>query len=450
MGSNCDLLVKNGLIVYSDKTIRGNLVVSNGVVEKILPPTEEVECREVLNAEGRYILPGIIDPHTHPVYLDNISDLSKTGAFGGVTTVVHYAYAKPGNSLLKVVREYKKEGESTSYTDFALHGTMFDTRQQVKELPQVFNEGVTSFKMFMSYAKLGWMTDDYALAMALDTIGKLGGMASLHAENGLVIDYIQDEMLKNGEDFREHFVKSSPDILEAEAIFRAVYVGRLMNCPVYIPHISSREGIEVIRYLKERGFRVYAETCPHYLALTWDKLKAKGPLGKVGPSIKTENDRLALWDAIKDGLIDTIGSDHAPKEKSENDEFFKAPYGAPGIETMFYILWQYGVNGGVIPVNRLVSIFSENASRILGLYPKKGVLLEGSDADFIVFNPFKEWTIERGNQHSNATYTLYEETKITGRIEKVFLRGRLIVDGNECLGKPGDGGFLKTRAGASI
>ncbi len=450
MENGCDLLVKNGLVVYPGKTVRANLVINNGIIEKILPVGEEVKCREVLDTEGHYILPGIIDPHTHPVYLDNISALSKTGAFGGVTTVVHYAYAKPGNSLLKIVKQYKDEGEATSYTDFALHGTMFETREQVRELPQVFEEGVTSFKMFMSYAKLGWMTDDYALAMALDTIGRLGGMASLHAENGLVIDYIQDEMLKNNEDFRESFVKSSPDILEAEAIFRAVYIGRLMNCPVYIPHISSGEGIEVIRYLKSRGFRVYAETCPHYLALTWDKLKEKGPLGKVGPSIKSEDDRLALWKGIKEGLIDTIGSDHAPKEKGENDDFFKAPYGAPGIETMFYILWQYGVNGGIIPINRLVSIFSENISKILGLYPKKGVLSEGSDADFIVFNPFREWVIGKENQHSNATYTLYEGTRITGKIEKVFLRGKLIVEGENCLGNPGDGKFLRTRAGLSI
>ncbi len=447
MGESYDLLVKNGLIVYPEKTIRANLVINHGVIERIIPVTEEVVSKEVVDAEGRYIFPGIIDPHTHPVYLDNICDLSRTAAYGGVTTVVHYAYAKPGNSLLKVVREYKKEGEDSSYTDFALHGTMFETKEQVKELPAVFEEGVTSFKMFMSYAKLGWMTDDYALAMALDTIGKLGGLASLHAENGLVIDYIQDTMLENGEDFRENFIKSSPDILEAEAIFRAVYVGRLMNCPIYIPHISSKEGIEVIGYLKKRGFKVYGETCPHYLALTWDRLKDKGPLGKVGPSIKSEGDRLALWKAIGDGLIDTIGSDHAPKEKHEDDDFFKAPYGAPGIETMFYILWQYGVNGGVIPINRLAGIFSENISKILGLYPKKGTLAEGSDADFIIFNPFEEWTITRENQHSNATYTLYEGTKVTGKIEKVFLRGKLIIDGEECLGKPGDGEFLKTRAG---
>ncbi len=447
MSGRYDLLIKNGLVVFSDKTIRANIVINNGKIEKVISFSEEPDCKEVIDVEGRYLLPGFIDPHTHPVYLDNISALSKTGMFGGVTTVVHYAYAKPGNSLLKVVRDYKEEGENTSYADFALHGTMFETKTQVRELPEVFDLGVTSFKMFMSYAKLGWMTDDYALALALDTIGKLGGMASLHAENGLVIDYIQDKMLEKGEDFRENFVKSSPDILEAEAIFRAVYVGRLMNCPVYIPHISSREGIEVIKYLKGRGVNVYAETCPHYLALTWEELKENGPLGKVGPSIKSKDDQTALWEAIAEGLMDTIGSDHAPKEKSKDDDFFKAPYGAPGIETMFYILWEYGVNRGIISVNKLASILSENASRILGLYPQKGTLIEGADADIVVVNPFEEWVITKENQHSNATYTLYEGMRITGKIEKVFLRGELAIDEGECLGSPGDGVFLRTKAG---
>ena len=154
MGESYDLLVKNGLIVYPEKTIRANLAIKDSVIDRIIPVTEEVISKEVVDAEGRYIFPGIIDPHTHPVYLDDICDLSRTAAYGGVTTVVHYAYAKPGNSLLKVVREYKKEGEESSYTDFALHGTMFETKEQVKELPEVFEEGVTSFKMFMSYAKL--------------------------------------------------------------------------------------------------------------------------------------------------------------------------------------------------------------------------------------------------------------------------------------------------------
>ena len=441
-----ETVIHGGKLVYPEKTILADLALADGTIQKIGEPGQ-LPGKQTLDAGGCYVLPGVVDPHTHPVYLDTISGLSKTAAFGGVTTVIHYAYAKPGQSLIDIIDQYKEEGERTSFIDFALHGGLFETLKQADEIPEAFKRGVTSFKMFVAYAKLGWMTDDYALAKAMDVIGRLRGLAAVHAENGLVIDYIQDRMLAEKADFASRFLETSPDLAEAEAIFRSVTMGKLMNCPVYIPHIASEEGVEVIRYLKQRGMHVYAETCPQYLSLTWDELKSKGPLGKVGPAIKNQTDQDALWSAIREGLFDTLGSDHAPKDKNLDDDFFKAAYGSPEIETMLPVVWHQGVNSGRVTPNDLVRLFSENPAKITGLFPRKGRLEAGSDADIVIFDPSETWSVAHANQHSSAHYTLFEGKTLMGRVKKVLSRGSLIVDGENIHESPGYGQFIPTRAG---
>jgi dihydropyrimidinase len=440
-----DCVITGGLLVYPEKTVRADLAISDGKVAAVTQPGQ-TKARATIDAEGCYLLPGAIDPHTHPVYLDSIADTARSAVFGGITTVIHYAYARPGNSLIAKIKEFKEEGEASSCIDFALHGGLFETLKQAEEIPQAFELGVTSFKVFMAYAKLGWMTDDYAMAKAMDIVGRHGGMVCVHAETGLAIDYIIDKLLAEKADFTEHFLETSPDIAEAEGIFRAVYIGRLMNCPVYIPHVSSAEGVQVMRFLKRMGHAVIAETCPQYLGLIWEDLKALGPLGKVGPSIKTEGDRMALWTALQEGLFDTIGSDHAPKDKKVEDDFFEAAYGSPEVETTLPVVWSYGVSRGLITANELVCLLAENTARVMGLYPRKGRLEPGSDADVVVFDPTESWTVSTTNQHSNASYTLFEGKELLGRVKKVISRGQLVVDGDEYLGNEGHGVFLPTKA----
>jgi len=446
MDKKFDLVVKNGRIVYPEKTINADLGILNGKIAEIGKNLDSGDYT-ILDAGGNYVLPGVIDPHVHPVYLDDIKNTSKTAVFGGVTTLIHYAYAKPGESLIDIIKKWKSEGVESSYTDFALHGGLFETLKQLEEIPAAFKLGVTSFKMFMAYAKLGWMTDDYALIKAMDMIGEQGGMAALHAENGHMIDYIQDKMLAQGVDFSENFVESRPAVTEMEAIFRAAHIGQFMNCPVYIPHISSAEGIDMVRTLKEKGIHIYAETCPHYLSLTWDELKKQGPLGKVGPCIRQKKDQDALWAALMDGTLDALGSDHAPKDKKIDDNFFDAPYGSPQIETMLPVVWNDGVNSGRMTPEDISRLFSENNARIAGIENRKGRLDVGMDADIVVFDPEEEWTISSENQHTNAKYTLFEGKEVKGRVKHVLTRGRTIVSNGELVGDTGYSKFFPTRAG---
>jgi dihydropyrimidinase len=445
MVEKSDLVIQNGMLVYPEKIVFGDVGIKNEKIAAI-GKAGKLKGARVIDAGGAYVFPGLIDPHTHPVYLDNLEGTAYTAAWGGITTVAHYAYAKPGQSQLKVIRDWKKEGAETSCIDFALHGGFFETLKQSDELYECFKEGVTSYKMFLAYAKLGWMTDDYALVKAMDIIGKLGGMASIHAENGLAIDYIQDKLLAAKADFAARFLETSPGLAEAEAVFRAITLGRLMKCPVYIPHVSSAETVDVVRFLRAKGVRAFFETCPHYLALTWDKLKKNGPMGKIGPAIKTQKDQDALWDGIRQGLFDTFGSDHAPKDKTPSDDFFKAAYGGPGVETMLSVIWQEGVNRGRIGPCDIVRMFAENTARIMGIFPKKGRLDTGADGDIVIFDPKEKWIISAANQHSRCKYTLYDGKEILGRVKTVICRGKSLIENGEFTGSKSRGKFLPTKA----
>jgi len=441
-----DLLVRGGRVVSSDGVLDADVAVSGGLIEAVAPDLD-IAGERTIDASGCYVLPGILDVHTHPVYLDDLRRLSVTAAYGGVTTLIHYAYAKPGCGLLETIRRYREEGEAGSVLDFALHGGLFDPENQSHEVPAAIGEGVTSFKMFMTYAKLGWMTDDYQLMRTLDIIGRAGGLGMVHAENGLATDYLQDRMLEEGRDPVAAFVETRPAVLEAEAIHRAIAIARVADCPLYVPHMTAALGIEEVKRARANGQPVYAETCPQYLTLTDEDLQRLGPLLKIGPPLRDESDRLALWRGLREGDIDTIASDHAPKEKRLGDDFFGAPYGSPQVETMLPLVFDESTRNARIPLPRLVRTMCENPARIFGLFPKKGTIRPGSDADLVIVDPKAEWTIEHANQHSGATYTAYEGRACVGKAVASIQRGEMVLENGVLVAGADRGRFHPTVAG---
>ncbi len=445
MAKTFNYLIRKGLVVTGSGIRKADVGIRGEEIVAVKPGLSEKEANRVIDASGKYVMPGVIDVHVHPVYEDDIGGLSLTAAHGGTTTLVHFAYAKPGMKLIDTIKQYQEEGLQKSYLDFGIHGTLFDPSSQIEEIPKAFDLGVSSFKMFMTYAKLKWMTDDYHLTAAMDIIAGCGGLAMVHAENGLVTDYLEDRSLKRGEDQKKVFLKTRPDLLEAEAIFRALSIATVTRCPVYIVHLSTARGVIPIQQAKAEGRKVYVETCPQYLTMTDAKLQKVGPLAKIGPPLRTEKDRLALWKAIQKGIVDVVASDHAPKTKRTEDPFFEAPYGSPQAETMLTVTYDEGVNRGKVKANDLVQLFSENPAKIFGLYPKKGVIQKGSDADLVIFDPKRTYTIRHEDQHSGAPYTLYEGRRCLGKPILTIQRGKILVEDGEMKGKPGEGRFLPTQ-----
>ena len=444
MDSQFDLLLTGGTVVTGAGVRRADVGVRGGVVAAVAGELAREGAEEVVDVSGRYVFPGIIDVHVHPVYLDTVEGCSRVAAYGGTTTLLHFAYARTGDSLLQKVEEMLEDGAAHSRLDFGLHGGMFEAPKQVPEIPRVMELGVRTFKFFLTYLKQGWYTDDYQLIKGMDMLAQRGGLAMVHAENGGGIDYLEDKYLKGPGASAKYFNTSRPPALEEEAVFRAISLAEVVDCPLYIPHVTAVRALRPIRRAQAEGRRVFAETCPQYLTLTQDIIEERGALAKIGPPIRSASDRAALWEALRDGTLQTVASDHAPKHKDVDGDFLEQPFGSPQIETLLPLTYDGGVNHGRISVVRLAQVLCENPARIFGLYPKKGTIAVGSDADLVVFDPTREFTIRADNQHTNAGYTLYEGRMVLGWPEMSFQRGQRVLWEGEIVAEPGRGGFLPT------
>jgi dihydropyrimidinase len=455
-----DVMVKGGVVVNGQAMQRADIAIANGVITAMGEVDSTHTAAHIIDARGQYVLPGVIDPHCHPVYVDKMETFSVSAAFGGVTTVIAFvgSFAAWGGDgdLLASIQRFIAEGERTSLIDFAVHAALVrqDMENTAQMIPQAIALGVNSFKVFMAYSRRGMKLEDREILRCMTLLKTHGGQFMVHAENGAIIDHLIETFEAQGKRTPEYFLPSQPNLVEAEAVFRAATMGAIVGMPVYFVHISARESLDVIRWFRQRGApRLYVETCPHYLTLTDACLTECGSLAKVGPPLRQPEDCEAMWQAVHDGTIDVIGSDAAGHRRQGKEpiwsDIFRAPYGLPGVETLLPVVYDEGISHGRTNLCRLVQLTSENPARIFGLYPRKGVLAPGSDADLVLFDPMAAHRIEAEKLHLSADYTLYEGRHCLGRPMLTMQRGRVLMENGELKGRPGSGKYLP-RQGRSL
>lgn len=448
-GAPLDLVVSDCEVVSSQDVRREDVGIRDGRIVA-LGDLSDADSKTAFDAGGLFALPGLIDAHVHPTYLDDPRDCSIAALCGGVTTMLFFAYAHKGEALIDAIRELRDAALGSSLADFGLHATLFDAHEQLHSIPAVAELGVRTFKLFLAYAAQGWMSDDFALARVMQQVSSVGGLLLAHCENGPAIDILERRAVADGRaDDPSSLNETRPALLEAEAVNRLVTFAEVFDCPAFVVHVTSAEALDVVRRARSRGAAVAAETCPQYLALTSQALAKWGLLAKIGPPLRTERDRESLWDGLRDRSLQTIGSDHVPKKTpaSGEDRFSEAGFGAPSIETMLSVVYDEGVARGRIPITRLVELTSENPARIFGLWPRKGAIELGTDADLVLWDPTGTSRIARDQLHSRAGYSLYEGRQLRGKHVATLANGRLLAREGHLVDESARGKLLPTAHG---
>lgn len=451
--ATADIAIKGGNLVNSHGIKQMDLYIKDGLVDAIEPVGSTRQARQEIDATDKYVLPGFIDAHLHPVYADKLDTLSRAAISEGITTLIPYIGAVKAwgqsKGLLETIDEFIKTSESNSLVDFSIHCTLLqdDIKDIIHTIPLLIDRGIVSFKAFMAYSKRGMMLEDPELIKMMELIAKYKGVLAAHAENGAIIDYLEESFQAQGLDSPEYIAKSHPNLSEAEAIFRLLTLGATTGCPIYIPHISCAESIAVVEMFKKwNQVKFYVETCPHYLTLTDDVFNDLGTPAKMSPPLRKQKDIEVLWAAVNNGLIDVIASDAAGHMQAANEPFrekvFSAPNGIPGMESLVKVIYEEGVNNQKIELSTMVKQMCENPARIFGLFPQKGILEPGSDADVVIFDSETSYTIPPKNPHLNVDYSIYSGRKGTGTVQATILRGNIIMNDGKLIEAKGSGRFV--------
>jgi dihydropyrimidinase len=409
---------------------------------------------EQLAARGALVLPGLVDPHVHPIHAESYGSVSEAAVRGGVTTVVHHLYTPPdGNpGPLQVVEAAIAEAASESLTDFAFHVRLNALHRTEGVMRPLIERGVTSFKLFMAYGGRGIMVSDEEILIALRTAAAAGGMVLVHAENGYMAEVLESRMRASGGRSVADYYAGRPRLVEVEAVRRMLDLVRVEPCTTYLVHLTCRESLEAVAMAKLDGLPVFAETCPHYLLLTAASAAHLGARAKMAPPLRDQSDQDALWRALNRGILDTIGSDHSafvPEEKDSAESVFDAGFGVPGIGTMLPLLFDRGVRGGRISIERLVAVMATAPARAVGLGDRKGRLAVGTDADFTIFDPDVPFRIDATSEFGNSYYSLYEGWEGRGAVRSVYRAGEPLVLEGELVAKPARGRHLSRSAGGA-
>jgi len=458
-------LIRNGRVITASDDYVADVLMCDGVIRTIGTRLEVGDDVAVVDATGLYLLPGGVDTHVHlenvigpTITCDTFASGTRTAAFGGTTTIVDFALQTAADSPLAAIARAQRSAEPQVNIDYSLHAIV--TRVDAQVLADVRHamrhEGVTSFKMFMAYPGV-MMVDDAAIFQMLRQVGADGGMVALHAENGTVIDLLIKEALEAGHTSPRYHALTRPAIMEGEATHRGIRLAELAEAPIYFVHVSSNQALKHIVAARAEGIAVFAETCPHYLLFddsVYDNDDFETARYVMTPPLRKPDDQKHLWRALRYDDLQVIATDHCPfcmkeghlgyrlQKMRGKDDFSLIPNGAPGIETRLVSLFDIGVMQGQLSLNRFVQLTSTTPAKLFGLFPKKGTIAVGSDADVVLFDPAAMQTVHAHTLHGNCDYTLLEGRTLRGRVEKVFLRGELIVDGPTWLGREGMGRFV--------
>jgi len=454
-------LIRNGTVVTAEKTFPADILIEGEIIKEVRAGIPAVPAHTTLDASGMLLLPGGIDAHTHldmPFGGTTSSDDFETGtraaAMGGTTTIVDFAIQGRGTKMRDALDVWWKKGEGKACIDYGLHMIVTDLgRAGLEDMDEMVREGVASFKLFMAYPNV-LMVDDATIFRALKQTAKNGALICMHAENGSVIDVIIQQTLAEGKTAPVYHALTRPTVAEAEAVNRAIAMAEIAGAPVYIVHLSSEDALNQVREARSRGVPAFAETCPQYLLLTIDELRRPGFEGAkyvFTPPLREKENLPKLWDGLKEDNLQVVSTDHCPfcfedQKVLGRDDFTRIPNGGPGIENRLQLIHHHGVNQGKISLNRFVEIVATTPARIFGMYPKKGTLSPGSDADIVIWDPNAEHVISAKTHHMRVDYSMFEGFHVKGNARQVFSRGEMIVDNGKFLGKAGRGQYLRRTA----
>ncbi len=456
-----ETLIVNGIVVTATDTYSADVGIADGKVIAMGKGLPRDNATRILDAKGKYVMPGGVDVHTHldmpfggTTSADDFETGTRAAAFGGTTTLIDFAIQYKDQTLRAAFDAWMQKAANKATTDFAFHCIITDLpNARLEEMGALVREGVPSFKLFMAYPGV-FMLDDATIFKAMRKASQIGGMICMHAENGGAIDVIVQQALAEGKTGPKYHALTRPTTAEGEATARAIALAEMAGSPVYIVHLSCNDALEKVREARDRGLPVYAETCPQYLYLSLDDMDKPGFEGAkyvFTPPLREKWHQEKLWTGLKQDHLQVVSTDHCPfcfKEQKEmgKDDFTKIPNGGPGIEHRMSLVYSGGVGRGRFSVNRFVELVATTPAKIFGLYPRKGTVAVGGDADLVIFDPNREHTISAQTHHMRVDYSMFEGIKVKGMPDVVLSRGRVLVEGDQFHGKPGQGSFLKRAA----